>query len=238
MGVLTHDFSGYRVLVAGGSRGAGLTTAHAFADAGADVMVTGTMVLPSLYESDLSRFGYEQLNLSRQESVDHFVTCVREVDVLVNAAPPNLPDNLDAHEREFLLQAVRLGMLGPAYLTSRLRLRLAQSQVPGGGVVINTSATVQWQELVSEPEEATSAVVDATRRAGDAWVRLGTRINTVVEPPVSWFPRQHERRALARAGTNLLVRNRGEVHDATAEVALFLAGPAGARITGHTIQLS
>ena len=100
-----HDFTGYQVLVVGGTRGEGHAIASAFADAGASVTVTGTMMLRELYDTDLSRFDYEQVNLARQESIDHLAGVVRHLDVLVLAATCNLPYGLPPSEHAFLAEA-------------------------------------------------------------------------------------------------------------------------------------
>ena len=90
----SYDFSGYQVLVVGGTRGEGHSIASAFAASGASVTVTGTMMLRSLYDTDLSAFDYESVNLARQESIDHLAGTVSHLDVLVLAASCNLPYGL------------------------------------------------------------------------------------------------------------------------------------------------
>lgn len=237
MSVLGHDFTGYRVVVTGGTKGAGLATAHAFADAGAEVTVTGTMILSSLYDADLSRFDYEQLNLARQDSIDTFASGAGPVDVLVNAAGATLPMGMDSQEQEFVRQAVQLGMLGPAFLMTRLRMRLAQSPAPGGGVIINTAAVLRWQALVSGSDLAISSLGSDTRRAAESWARIGTRINSVVEPAPSWIPRQISLRSNTMQG-DLLVREHVETHQALASASLFLASGDASRLTGQTLYLS
>ena len=82
----SYDFTDYQVLVVGGTRGEGHSIASAFAAAGAYVTVTGTMMLRSLYDADLSAFDYESVNLARQESIDNLVGSVSHIDVLVLAA--------------------------------------------------------------------------------------------------------------------------------------------------------
>lgn len=239
MGVLAHDFSGIRVLVTGGTRGPGLAAARQFADAGAEVTVTGTMILPSLYDADLSGFYYEQLNLARQDSIDNFVAAQGPVDVLVNAAGATLPFGFDPAEHDFVRQAVGLGMLGPAFLMTRLRMRLAQSRATGGGVVVNTASLLRWQALVEEEGCTVDLLVEETRRAGENWARIGARVNTVVEPSPRWIPRQYPQRdALSQPAGSLMVREQHqETDEAVASSIVFLASAGAARINGQTLHL-
>ena len=94
----SYDFNGYQVLVVGGTRGEGHRIASAFSASGASVTVTGTMMLRSLYDSDLSAFDYESVNLARQDSIDHLVGTIGHIDVLVLAASCNLPYGLPPDE--------------------------------------------------------------------------------------------------------------------------------------------
>ena len=229
MGVLAHDFAGQRVLVTGGTRGVGLATAHAFVEAGADVTVTGTKVLPGLYDAELSRFDYHQLNLTRRESIDYLVSNLGRIDILVNAAGASLPSSLDHAEREFVAHSARLGLLGPNQLMTRLRFRLSESTVPGGGAVVNTGATRRWHELTRTADEASAELIEATRRMGESWSRHGARVNTVLESPQRAVPRQY------RTEGTLLVRSIPSTLEAVAGVVLFLAGSDAACITGQTI---
>jgi len=229
MGVLAHDFAGQRVLITGGTRGVGLATAHAFVEAGADVTVTGTKVLPGLYDADLSRFDYHQLNLTRRESIDYLVSNLGRIDILVNAAGASLPSSLDHHEREFVAHSARLGLLGPTQLMTRLRFRLSESTVPGGGAVVNTGATRRWYELTRTVDEASAELIEATRRMGESWSRHGARVNTVLESPQKAVPRQY------RTEGTLLVRSIPSTLEAVAGVVLFLAGSDAACVTGQTL---
>ena len=229
MGVLAHDFAGQRVLVAGGTRGVGLATAHAFVEAGADVTVTGTKVLPGLYEADLSRFDYHQLNLTRRESIDYLVSNLGRIDILINAAGARISSGLDHHEREFIAHSARLGLLGPAQLATRLRFRLSESTVPGGGAVVNTGSVRRWFELTRSAEDACDELIEATRRMGESWSRHGARVNSVLEAPQGNVPRQY------RTEGSLMVRTLPHTLEAIAGVVLFLAGSDAAYITGQTL---
>jgi 3-oxoacyl-[acyl-carrier protein] reductase len=158
--------------VVGGTRGEGHAIASAFADAGASVTVTGTMMLRELYDTDLSRFDYEQVNLARQESIDHLAGVVRHLDVLVLAATCNLPYGLPPSEHAFVAEAARLGLVGPKFLTTRLRLKLGQSPALGGGCVINTGAVRTWLE---RRRRSSSTPPPGPATTGPGWACGSTR---------------------------------------------------------------
>lgn len=239
----SYDFAGYQVLVVGGTRGEGHRIASSFADSGASVTVTGTMILRSLYESDLSAFDYESVNLARQESIDNLVGAMSHIDVLVLAASCNLPYGLPASEHAFIAEATRSGLLGPTFLTTRLRLKLGQSPALGGGCVVNTGAVTSWLQLSSTAEAAQRELVASTARAGENWAGLGVRVNSVLPAQRSVLPRQYSPGSVptggSRAAGGTLVRTpQPRVGDAVADATLFLASSAAARITGQTLRIS
>lgn len=233
------DFRGRHVVVTGGTRGLGLAMAAAFRAAGAAVSVTGTKILPSLYDADLTPYNYHQLQLSNAEAIDSFVDRVRHVDVLVNAAGARLPGDVADHDHEFLAHSARLGFVGPQRLTQQLRALLCASGVSSGGAVIHTSATLAWYELTLDSAHAEAELRAQTSQAGRAWSRLGARVNTVLSPVRPHVPAQHGASTLRghdHTGA-LLVRTRH--HQVTAEdvapVALFLASAGASGLSGQTL---
>jgi 3-oxoacyl-[acyl-carrier protein] reductase len=238
----SYDFNGYQVLVIGGTRGEGHTIASAFASSGASVTVTGTMMLRSLYDTDLSAFDYESVNLARQESIDHLVGTISHIDVLVLAASCHLPYGLPPGEQAFIAGAARSGLLGPTFLTTRLRLKLGQSPALGGGCVVNTGAVTSWLQLSSTPEAAQRELAETTARAGRNWAGLGVRVNSVLhDEGRAVLPRQYAPSAPvggSRVAGGTMVRTQPRASDAVTDATLFLASSAAARITGQTLRIS
>lgn len=239
----SYDFTGYEVLVVGGTRGEGHAIATEFAREGASVTVTGTMMLRSLYDTDLSPFTYESVNLARQPSIDHLAGVVEHLDVLVLAATCNLPYGLPDSEHAFIAEAARSGLLGPTFLTTRLRLKLGQSPALGGGCVVNTGAVRTWLELSSTPEAAQGRVIESTARAGEQWARLGVRVNSVLPDPRPALPRQYAPRPSSAGGSRasggtLVHSQQQRVGDAVTDATLFLASSAASRITGQTLRIT
>ena len=67
------NFSGTRVLVTGGSNGIGLGVARGFAEAGAEVTITGTQKTGSDYDHDLSDFDYRSVDMRNGEELDALI---------------------------------------------------------------------------------------------------------------------------------------------------------------------
>lgn len=237
------DFTCRHVVVTGGTRGLGLATARAFADAGARVSVTGTKILPSLYDADLSDFEYHQLQLANSDAIDSFVERVGAVDVLVNAAGARLSSGMDEPEREFLSHSARLGFIGPARVTQQLRHRLCASEAPGGGAVIHTSQSVHWLELTQPTADAENELRAQTAQAGRAWSRLGARVNTVLSPTRLHLPAQ-QRPQLSHAASStssgtVLTRprvNQSVTAEEIATIVLFLASAGASALSGQTVR--
>lgn len=239
----SHDFTGYEVLVIGGTRGEGHAIATSFARAGASVTVTGTMMLRALYDTDLTPFTYESVNLARQQSIDHLVGAIEHLDVLVLAATCHLPIGLPPGEKAFIAEAARSGLLGPTFLTTRLRLKLSHSPALGGGCVVNTGAVRTWLELSTTREAAQAEVIASTARAGENWAGLGVRVNSVLQAPRAVLPRQYAPQdppigGSRAAGATIVRTQQQRVEEAVTDAALFLASSSASRITGQTLRIS
>jgi 3-oxoacyl-[acyl-carrier protein] reductase len=238
MGDLGFDYSGCHVVVTGGTQGAGLKIARGFRDFGAIVTVTGRQYLTSYYDADLTHFRYAQLDLADPDSIVSVAESVGPVDVLVNAAGSGVTSSRDS-DREFIIQATQLGLIGPVQLATRLRFRLAKSTIHGGGSVIYAPATQQWFSL-THAEGAQAEMAKVTRRLGTTWGRHGIRVNAIVAPAV--IPAQarglqvqiaaHSGPLLTRA-SSVPVRAQPDV----TELALFLGSRGAATLTGQTLAV-
>ncbi|QIX27398.1 SDR family oxidoreductase [Nocardioides sp. JQ2195] len=236
----SYDFTHRRVLVVGGTRGLGNTIARRFARAGASVTVTGTQSLRSAYDARLQDYDYQRLDLTNHDSIVRVAEQVGPVDILVNAAGARVPHTADAQEQEFVSHSVRLGLLGPTQLAHRLRHRLAESQMRGGGAVISTHHLRRWCEMAVGGANAHTEMLNTTSRLAAAWGSNGIRVNAVASTVV--VPRQAPQRGdLDKESGPVLTRTRtqrtGTLHD-VAEAALFLASSGAAFITGQTLMVN
>lgn len=241
-----YDYSGHRVAVLGGTAGTGLAIAHAFADAGADVVVTGSAHLTGFYDADLTRFAYRPLALDHQESIIDFARRTDRLDVLVVSGGPELPRHLGQSDREFLAEASRLGLIGPVQAARRLRDALSASAAQGGGAVVCTQGATRWWTVDgSGAPEAEELLSSSVAELGDSLAGRGVRVNAcLAERPVA--PAYHVEigRNAPRTSGTLLARPRrvrGSLAEATraavVDVVQFLSSAAAAGITGQTLRV-
>lgn len=234
-----HDFADRRVLVCGGTAGLGLAAAHAFADAGAEVVVTGRHAHAALYDADLSRFDLVSLDLVDRDSIAAVAAGVARPDVLVVAEAPRLPRGLDPYEREFLSQAGQLGLLGPVHLATRLRFRLAESPMRGGGSVVLLPPVQEWLGMGSPREQAQAETVACTQRLASSWATLGVRVNTVLARQA--VPGQARLRVeIDRHSGPLMTRARptrtATLREVT-DLTLLLAGSGTSALSGQVLTV-
>lgn len=143
-----YDYSGASVLVTGGTSGIGAAIAHAFAEAGAEVTITGTRSQAADYEADLSRFTYSQFDAENRESIEALAGSTARCDVLVNNAGLSFyPLGLDEHDPDVFERALTIHLAAPFRLAMRLADKLAASRLPGGGCVIGIGSVTSFMGL-------------------------------------------------------------------------------------------
>ena len=241
---LTFDFTGARVLITGGTSGIGHAVASAFAAAGADVTVTGTRSGPGEYDTDLSGFGYHQLDVADATSVDALVedlTRSGPIDVLVNNAGANLPGGLDEWTPEGFAASVALNLVGPQRLTTALRKLLFASEHPGGASVVNLASMTAFRstDIVPGYGSAKAAIVTLTANLARRWATRGVRVNAVapglidtpMTAPMAAFPE------LMDAELSRIPMGRTGTPEEIAAAVLFLSSAASAYTTGTTLAV-
>lgn len=145
---LQFEFTGVKVLVTGGTSGIGATIAAEFADAGAEVTITGTRGAASDYADDLSRYRYLQLNLEDNASIDAVAEALPALDVLVNNAGLSFYSlGLDERDPDVFARAVQIHLVSAFRLTSRLAPKLGASTRQGGGVVVGLGSVTSFMGI-------------------------------------------------------------------------------------------
>jgi NAD(P)-dependent dehydrogenase (short-subunit alcohol dehydrogenase family) len=170
---LRFDFSGCRVLVTGGTSGIGFGVASAFAESGAEVLVTGRRASASEYDRDLSGFAYHQAEMTDPDSLDALVAGIDRLDVLINNAGTNLAAK-DEWKPEVFAEAVQLHLMSSFRLSVSLKPLLAKSGLGGGGSIVNCASmsAIRCSRRAAWGAVAASSTARACRRfAPSRWCR-------------------------------------------------------------------
>lgn len=235
----SFDFSGARVLVTGGSNGIGAAIAKGFADAGAQVVITGTRASASEYDGDLSAFEYHQLQLTDKAGIESLAASLDRLDILVNNAGGNFPGGRHEAVPDVFEESVAINLFGGYRLAVGCKDKLAASTLDGGASIINLASMGAFFAVPIVPGygAAKAATVQMTKNLAATWAGDGIRVNAVapglvesnmtavmkgVEPLEKPFL---DRTPLGRWGAP------GDI----APVVLFLASSSARFLTGQTI---
>jgi NAD(P)-dependent dehydrogenase (short-subunit alcohol dehydrogenase family) len=235
------DFTGAAVLVTGGTSGIGHAVATTFADAGAEVTVTGTRRAAGDYDTDLARFAYHQLQSTDPASIDALVGSLGRLDVLVNNAGATFPGGRDEWEPDTFATAVELNLTGPMRLVVGCRPLLAASALDGGASVVGIVSMSAFRSVPLVPGygSAKAGLVALTGNLARRWAADGIRVNAVapgvidtpMTAPLAQLP---ELRDAELAHTPM--GRFGTPQEVAAAVA-FLASSAAGFITGATLAV-
>ena len=195
---ISFDFADAVVLVTGGTSGIGHAVATAFAQAGAEVTVTGTRGHSGDYDTDLTPFSYRRVEMTDAASIDALVDSLGSLDVLVNNAGANFPGGRDEWEPDTFAAAITVNLVGPMRLTMGVRERLAASAMDGGASVVNMASLSAFRSVPVVPGygSAKAGLITLTRNLARQWVHDGIRVNAVapgvidtpMTAPMAHFP--------------------------------------------------
>jgi 3-oxoacyl-[acyl-carrier protein] reductase len=238
---VTYDFTDSAVLVTGGTSGIGLAIATTFADAGAEVTVTGRRSTSDDYETDLARFRYHQLETTAVESIDGLVGSLDGLDILVNNAGANFPDGRDEWEPETFATALTLNLAGPMRLTMGCHHLLRASGSPGGASVISIASMAAFRAIPIVPGygSAKAGLLALTQNLAVRWAADDIRVNAVapglIDTPMT-APMAHLPEMLAADLAHSAMHRMGTPAEVAGAVA-FLASSAASFVTGHTLAV-
>ena len=238
---MPFDFSGYRVVVAGGSRGIGRSIASGFAEAGADVSICarGTAALEEAREA-LAGHGAkthaQSCDLADPAAIDTYVAnaaaALGGIDVLVNNASGYGFDDSDegwfAGFNVDLMAAVRAS-----------RAALPHLQASPHGCILHTSSIAAFRPRAHGAAYAAVKATLSQYTTSQALALAGHRIRVNVIAPGSilfadglWERRKLEQPELYRATLAKIPFGRFGKPEEIAHAALFLASDEARFITG------
>ncbi len=238
------DFRGYRIVVAGGSRGIGRSIAIAFAQAGASVSVCarGEEALNDVRHA-IAAFGVTAhtrgCDLADAKSIETYIHEAAEVlggiDVLVNnASGYGFSDDDEGWAAGFnvdLMAAVRASRFALPYL-----------KASANGCILHTSSIAAFHPGVRGPAYAAvkAALNQYTTSQALALAEQRIRVNAVAPgsiefPDGLWDRRKTESPELYQHTLAKIPFGRYGKPEEIAHAALFLASPFASWITGQTL---
>jgi len=241
------DFSDRCVFVAGGTSGINLGVAEGFARAGARLAVLSrSRDKVDAAVGHLSSFGRECVGVAADvrdyDAVEDAFKTAREqmgpIDVLVSGAAGNFPASaLDMSPNGFRA-VVDIDLIGTYHV---MRAGYEALRRPGA-CVINISAPQAFvpAKLQSHVCAAKAGVDMLTRVLAMEWGEAGVRVNSIVPGPIrdtEGMARLAPSEALQQAVTDSVpLKRMGEKED-VANLALALASPLGAYVSGAVIPV-
>lgn len=234
MGRVSHDFSGARVVVIGASRGGiGASIARAFADAGAEVAITGVEDAPA--PEDAARFAYLRLDVTDTEAVRAYAAGYSALDVLINCAA--ITRRGEEMAPEFFSHVLDVNLTGSFRCAEALHPALKAT----AGTVINIASMYARFGSPRNPAYGASkaGVEQLTKSLAIAWAPDGIRVNAIspgfIVTEQSARARQDPAFTAAIEARTPLSRW-GQPSDITG-AALFLASDASSFMTGTCLPV-
>jgi gluconate 5-dehydrogenase len=241
------DLSGKAAIVTGGGTGIGRQMAEGLAEAGANLVLCARKAERcEQVAGELEQLGVRALGLGCDvrdpEQIDAVVRRTVDelggIDVLVNnagtvwgAAPEDMP--LEGWQK-----VVDVNLTG-VFLFAQAAGRVMIER--GGGSIVNIASV---SGLHGAPAEVVNTVVYHATKGGVIaftrdlawkWARHGIRVNSIAP---GWFPSDMSKFVLDRQGDDLARRiplGRFGGSEDLKGAAVFLASPASAYVTGHTL---
>ena len=247
---MTFDFTGKRVVVCGGSRGIGRSIALGFAEAGAGVSICARdKGSREATRGELARFGgtahAAPCDLADEKAIAGYIPAAAEalggIDILVNnASALAVGDDEAAWEASVavdVLAVVRASRAALPYLETAMAER-------GSASIVNISSISAYHPSLRTPAygAAKAASIHYTGSQAALLARKGIRVNCIAPgsiefPGGTWEKRKTSDPELYRRIFKSIPFGRLGRPEEIANVALFLASPLAAWITGQTLTV-
>lgn len=239
MSIVNFSLENKVALVTGGSRGIGRAIALAFAENGADVVISSRK-LPELEQvaEEIKATGSKGLAISshiaKAEESRNLVEKVKgefgRIDILVNNAGTNpyMGPLVDAEEWAWDV-VMNVNLKGP-FLLSQMVARVMQEQ--GGGNIINIASTAGINpSMLHMYSVSKAAMIMLTRVMAMEWGKDNIRVNAIA-------PGLIKTRFSEALWKGTPAEDRAAIPEDIAGAALYLASDASRFVSGETIVVS
>ena len=240
-----HDLTGRVALITGGSRGLGREMALAFAEAGADVIITSRKIDScNAVAAQVERMGRRALSyachVADWASLDGLVeasyTRFGRVDILVNNAGMSpLYPSLDQVSEELWDKVIGVNLKGPFRLTALVGTRMAAG---AGGSIINVSSIAAIRPTpIETPYAAAKAGLNALTVAFAHAFGPKVRVNCIMAGPfLTDISKAWPAAAHAAIDATSALHRAGRPEEVVG-AALFFASAASSFTTGAVLQV-
>lgn len=229
-------FSGKRVLVIGGTSGIGLSTARAFSDQGADVIITGTNKDAANDVANKLSLKQEpaQLELSDNEAIRSFANSMEALDIIViTAGVTHFAPNEDETPHNFE-STIRVNLSGTFFAVQELSKKV----VDGGTIVLTTTVLAHDYFYGATALSASRAGLEVAMKSfAVELVNRGIRVNAVSLGPIdtpAWDKAGATEEDREGVKSRVPMGRLGTPHEASAAI-LFLCSDEASFITGHSL---
>lgn len=238
--------NGRRALVTGGSKGLGREIAMAFAQAGADVVITSrnaeecAATSRTIHEATGRRTSAIAADVARGDDVDRlFHEATRDgerIDILVNSAGVNIRNPVEDISEADWDTVLNVNLKGPFLLARRFGAAMASH---GWGRVIHLGSIMSVVGMAGRAPYASSkaGLLGLTHVLALEWATQGVTVNAICPGPFATDmnkPLLDDPKKYAGFVARIPMGRWGELHE-IAGPALFLASPASSYVTGTTL---
>ncbi|MFW6199271.1 MAG: SDR family oxidoreductase [Gemmatimonadota bacterium] len=239
---------GRTAIVTGGGRGLGEYMAEALAEAGADVVLCSRKVEAcEEVAEELREMGVGALamrcDVTQEDDVKEVVSATVEefggVDILVNNSGTSWGAPAEEMPADKVDKVLAVNVRGTFLMAKAVGNHMIDRGE--GGAIINIASVAAFKGgrpgrmQAAGYNASKGAVVSLTRDLAGSWARYGIRVNAIAP---GWFPTKMSRGLISMIEDELLAGiplGRFGNPDDLKGVALLLASPAGAYMTGHTV---